>query len=220
MKDDKIADQAHYVLMAAESLQQFPNKIDDLEFWCEALAESMEKTHPINFITVEQPYLIAEALIYALSRRLVKGDDAIVIIYYLLVKSTRNKTYPASCITVANMLAFAFLDEHKEIIGNSLIKNNLQQFNIKNIDETIYSQIMGQLSVLYWSFEKLNYEDYINDLSLMNWVDKAVGKYLNIFDGYDQAKKQTTANFINENISIMLKNIEFYWEDISERELL
>ncbi|MES2266154.1 MAG: hypothetical protein V4520_05315 [Bacteroidota bacterium] len=214
MDEDKIINEAHYVLMDADNSQQFPYNKDGLDSWCEILAKSVKAVHPSYFVTTEQPYLLAEALLYVLWGGFWDGDDAIVTTYYLFIKSCKDNLSPNAPFT--NMLAFAFLDKHKDVIGKKVIENILQPS--PNIDEIIAYQIIGQLYVLYCSFDKFNNEDYTSDYSIISWIDKAVAKYRDKFSATDESTKQKTINFVNENIDIMLENIEVYWQDLPERE--
>lgn len=152
-----------------------------------------------------------------INRALWTGDNAIITTYYLLLKFARNKSYPFDCVTTASMLAFAFLDENKEIIGKKLIESNLQPAD--NMNEIVVYQVIGQLCVLFWSFDTLDYYDYLSDFSLISWVRNAVEKYSEKFTESDEFKKQQTIEFVNENIDIMLKSIEIYWEDLPEMKI-
>ena len=202
------------LLDCAQKIIQFYNVNNKIE-----LAESCNKMnmylkkYPVSFTRTEHTYAIATALFYAIRERLCPSEDAIIFTYYLLVKTIRNSVSKHDRIGAA-MLAFIFLDEHKELIGLNVIGNNLSSNIGANRNEIIIHQIIGQLCMFYWIFSEENNEKIAFDNLTMELLQKNITKFSSKVNGMDTNSIKKLIDFNMENFDVLLKTLQMFWEDI------
>lgn len=204
------------LIVCAEAIIQAYNSQNMLEMEKSCvIMDGFMKRQPTYFITTKHPYIVSIALFYAIREGFCQNDNAIVVTYYSLIKTIRKSSSPHDMLG-ASMLAFIFLDEHKAVIGLNVIGNNLPQSHGTNRDDIIIHQIIGQLSVFYWSFNEPGNERISFDNLTLELLENTISKFRHKVDGVDTGTRNRVTDFIMGNFDVILQTLEIYWEDLEE----